>query len=103
MVCIRQSASKRRFVNFPIATSFNQNQPRLLLVSVDVQESAAVIDSYPKDDKGTVRESKYRGGHYEYTINYPNGIKLDYVMATASVPINYDYAKIYDVSKLDKK
>ena len=33
-----------------------------MLVSADVQESAAVtFDSYPKDDKGTVRESKYRG------------------------------------------
>jgi NTE family protein len=91
-------------VNFPIATSFDQNQPRLLLVSVDVQESAAVtFDSYPKDDKGTVRESKYRGGHYDYTINYPDGIKLDYVMVSASVPINYDYAKISDVNKLDKQ
>ena len=39
---------------FPIATSFNQNQPRLLLVSVDVQEGAVVtFDSYPKDVQGT--------------------------------------------------
>jgi hypothetical protein len=28
--------SLRRFVKFPIATSFNKNQPRLLSVSVDV-------------------------------------------------------------------
>ena len=41
------------FAQFPIATSFNRNQPRLLLVSVDVQEGAVVtFDSYPKMKKG---------------------------------------------------
>jgi predicted acylesterase/phospholipase RssA len=36
-------------------------------------------------------------------LTYPDGIKLDYVMATASVPINYDYAKVFDVSKVDRQ
>ena len=97
--------SMTKFSKFPIATDFDQKQPRFLLVSVDVQEGAAVtFDSYPKDKSGTVRESWY--GDYdsnkrchEYTISYPEGIKLDYVMASGSVPINYDYAKIADVDK----
>ena len=103
-VYTNQPLREGRFVNFPITTSFEQNQPRLLLVNVDVEESAAVtFDSYPKDDKGAVRESKYPGGHYEYTINYPLSIKSDYVMTSASVPLNYDYAKISDVNKFDKQ
>lgn len=104
--------SLERFAKFPIATSFDRNEPRLLLVSVDVQESAAVtFDSYPKDEQDTVRESGYgdfviprnndtKKGQYEYTVNYPDGITLDYAMASGSIPINYDYAKIPDVSKL---
>ena len=32
--------SLERFAKFPIGTSFDRNQPRLLLVSVDVQEAA---------------------------------------------------------------
>ncbi|HEX7032417.1 MAG TPA: patatin-like phospholipase family protein, partial [Nitrososphaera sp.] len=38
------------FVNFPIKTSFEKGQPRLLLTSVDVQDytSAVVFDSYEK-------------------------------------------------------
>ena len=77
-----------------------------MLVSVDVQEGAVVtFDSYPKDKSGTVRESWY-GNYdssndcYEYTINYPDGIRLDYAMASGSVPMNYDYSKIASVNKL---
>jgi NTE family protein len=93
-----------RFVRFPIATSFDQGQPRLMLVSLDVAESAAVtFDSYPKDYNGTVRESLYGDGHYEYTISYPDGIKLDYVMASSSVPLNYDYARIAGVNRADNE
>jgi hypothetical protein len=91
---------------FPIATSSNLNQPRLLLVSVDVLEGAVVtFDSYPKLD-GT-RKSEYgeyiklnengnNGGNwqYEYEIPYENGIVSDYAIASGSVPINYDYSKI---------
>jgi NTE family protein len=54
-----------QFSNFPIATSFKEgqeNQPRLLLVSVDVMEGAAVtFDSYPKADRS--RKSEY-GTYY---------------------------------------
>lgn len=106
--------SLRRFAKFPIATSFDQKQPRLLLVSVDVQEGVAVtFDSYHKDDNGTIRDSGYgdfiasensnnnnnKNGQYEYTISYPNGIDIDFAIASGSVPINYDYARIPDVSK----
>jgi NTE family protein len=105
--------SIEQFAKFPIATNYeeNQKQPRLLLVSVDVQDGTTVtFDSYPKSDG--LRKSEY-GKHgqifgvngkkegYEHTIPYDNGIKSDFVMASASVPINYDYSVIEDVeSKL---
>jgi NTE family protein len=101
--------SLARFAKFPIATNFDQNQPRLLLVSVDVQESAAVtFDSYPKEDNSSIRESWYgtynnKKERYEYTISYPDGISLDYAIASGSVPVNYDYAKIADVNKLNNQ
>jgi NTE family protein len=102
--------SLEKFAKFPIATSFkeNQKQPRLLLVSIDVLEGAAVtFDSYPKVDD--TRRSEYgnyypsnrrngtnnkKDGRSEYTISYDHGIVSDYAIASGSVPINYDYAKI---------
>lgn len=94
--------SLEKFAKFPIATSFESGQPRLLITSVDVQESATVtFDSYEKSADGT-RKSEY-GYHdskdkYEYTIKYDYGIKSDHAMASGSVPIGYDYSKI-DVEK----
>jgi hypothetical protein len=52
---LRESLAK--YAKFPIATNLDQNQPRLLLVSVDVQEGAVVtFDSYPKNQNGNIRE-----------------------------------------------
>ena len=43
--------SLKRFAKFPIATRHEDNQPRLLLLSVDVADGVAVtFDSYPKAD-----------------------------------------------------
>jgi NTE family protein len=93
--------SLERFAKFPIATSFDEesySQPRLILVSVDVAEGVPVtFDSYTKEDGS--RKSEY-GKHiiengneigYEHIIRYDNGITADHVIASASVPINYDY------------
>ena len=55
------------------------------------------FDSYTKEDGS--RKSEY-GKHiiengneigYEHIIRYDNGITADHVIASASVPINYDY------------
>jgi NTE family protein len=71
--------------------------------------SAVTFDSYPKVDgsrkseygayypakETKVRENdKTENGRYEYTISYDNGITSDHAIASGSVPINYDYAKI---------
>ena len=103
--------SLEKYAIFPIATKYNENQPRLLLVSVDVQEGSIVtFDSYEKDEDQNTRESVYgdfipdnkdrNKGHYKYKISYPNGIISDYAMASGSVPINYAYTTINGVEKL---
>jgi len=105
--------SVEQFAKFPIATNYeeNQKQPRLLLVSVDVQEGEIVtFDSYPKQDGlrkseyGDYREASGDNGKtgYGHIIRYDDGIKSNYVIASASVPINYDYAIIEEVDRSSK-
>jgi len=97
--------SLEKFAKFPIATSYQNNEPRLLLVSVDVQEGSTVVfDSYEKED-GT-RKTEYgrygpefaRGPNdhegYEHVISHNDGIEVDFVLASGSVPVNYDYTKL---------
>ena len=101
--------SLEKFVKFPISTSFENNEPRLLLVAVDVQELTPVVfDSYEKED-GT-RKSEYgRYGRvkfgrsekdqentegFEHVIRYDDGIIADFVLASCSVPVNYDYTRL---------
>jgi len=102
--------SLEKFAKFPIATSREDNQPRLLLVTVDIMESFPVVfDSYAKED-GTRKsgygrlivekgDKKDPGNNqkiigYEHVIKYPEGITSDHVIASASVPVNFDYSKI---------
>ena len=97
--------SLEKFAKFPIATIYQNNEPRLLLVSVDVQEGSTVVfDSYEKED-GT-RKTEYgrygpefaRGPNdregYEHVISHNDGIEVDFVLASGSVPVNYDYTKL---------
>jgi hypothetical protein len=100
--------SLEKFAKFPISTSFENGEPRLLLVAVDVQEATPVVfDSYEKED-GT-RKSEYgRYGKmksdgsaknpeneaFEHVIRYEDGIKSDFVLASCSVPVNYDYTRL---------
>ena len=97
--------SLEKFAKFPIATSYQDKEPRLLLVSIDVQEGTTVVfDSYEKEDGA--RKTEYgrygpefaRGPNdhenYEYVIRYNNGIEVDFVLASGSVPVNYDYTKL---------
>jgi NTE family protein len=101
--------SLEKFAKFPISTSFEKGEPRLLLVAVDVQEATPVVfDSYEKED-GT-RKSEYGrygrmkssdssaksrdNGAFEYVIRYEDGIKSDFVLASSSIPVNYDYTRL---------
>jgi NTE family protein len=98
--------SIKQYVKFPIATSFfpkEKPQPRLLMVSVDVETGAIVtFDSYEKDGNGTrssefedyAKEQKKNGDKKKITMSYREGIQSDHVIASSSVPINYDYAEV---------
>jgi len=98
--------SLEKFAKFPLATSYEENQPRLLLVSVDVGEGKPVVfDSYVKEDgkrysgygklyleKNSDNKGKIIG--FEHVIRYDKGITADHVIASATVPVNYDYVKL---------
>jgi len=83
-----------KFVDFPIKTSFEKGEPRLLLVSVDIQDyrTAVVFDSYKKqhgamDSTGNpIAEqewfSEYGYGQTRHVVFY-DGIGLDQVLASA--------------------
>jgi len=99
--------SLEKFAKFPIATSYDENQPRLILTAVDVMDGKPVVfDSYAKED-GT-RKTPY--GRYlmnkdtndnddteigfEHIILYPKGITSDHVLASAAVPVSFDYVPL---------
>jgi len=93
--------SLEKFAKFPIATSHEDNQPRLILVSVDVADGLPVtFDSYPKADGS--RKTEYgryisQDGNeigFERVIKYDKGITSDHVMASGSYPVNFDYASL---------
>jgi predicted acylesterase/phospholipase RssA len=95
---LRKSIIKN--VNFPIATSYYNDkkqpikQPRLLIVSVDVEEAETVVfDSYAKKDGSRNTEYGYdqKSKKYIQKIQYDEGLMVEHVMASASVPIHYDY------------
>jgi NTE family protein len=91
--------SLEKFAKFPIATAFEEDQPRLILVSVDVADGVPVtFDSYAKEDgsrkteygRYVKRDEKEIG--FERVIRYNDGITLDQVMASGCFPVNFDYA-----------
>ena len=93
--------SLERFAKFPIATTKEADQPRLLLVTVDVADGLPVtFDSYPKE--GDTRKTEYgrfisHNGKeigFEHVVHYDEGITSDHVIASGSFPVNFDFAKI---------
>jgi predicted acylesterase/phospholipase RssA len=101
--------SLEQFAKFPIATSYDNNQPRLILTAVDVMNGKPVVfDSYAKGD-GT-RKTEYGkylmnkdnshddenddGIGFEHIIRYPKGITSDHVLASAAVPVYFDYVPL---------
>ena len=72
---LRQSIEK--FAKFPIATSFDKGEPRLLVVSVDSAEgTTATFDSY-EIEQGK-RETEYGDSHLGKSIimKYDEGIGI---------------------------
>lgn len=84
---LRESIDK--YAKFPIAT--NNGEPRLLVVSADVADGATVtFDSYSKESEfGRFNKGSYKFS--KHVITYDKGIELKHVMASASIPLFYDY------------
>ena len=107
--------SIKRFADFPIATKFEQNEPRLLVLSVDVAAGQTVtFDSYGKakrDEKGNIKKDIDKEIEYEWkteykhyiakekryeknVIRYDGGIDIQHVIASCNVPEFYKYKEI---------
>jgi NTE family protein len=76
------------------------NEPRLLLCSVDVEEGETVVfDSYSDKSKYAYDKDKKE---YKYTLNYKQGLGVEHILASASIPLLFDYQWIpedYDYQK----
>ncbi len=103
----------KEYGEFPIATSFESDQPRLLITALDIAEGITVtFDSYKKED-GTMKTTYFPGRKYGYSkkrvptnnnksknnyeadsdpivIKYENGIELEHIMASGTLPGLYD-------------
>jgi NTE family protein len=67
-----------------ISTSWDKREPRLLAISVDIAEGKTVVfDSYHKESKET-NDSVYMG----------EGITIDHIMASATIPLFYEFRNI---------
>jgi len=103
--------SLERFAKFPISTSHEKDQPRLILTSVDVMDGKPVtFDSYAKEDGTwkteygeylTDQDASYdkendngRDIGFEHVIHLHEGITADHVLASAAVPVSYDYVPL---------
>jgi NTE family protein len=81
------------FGAFPIKSSFDKGEPRLLVTAVDIAEGITVtFDSYKKAD-GKRKTVYYSGGKYghkkdskQIAIEYENGITIEHVMASGTIP-----------------
>jgi predicted acylesterase/phospholipase RssA len=109
------------FVDFPIKTSLEEGQPRLLLTSVDVQDysAAVVFDSYRKLHTPSIRDkleqsenekerhpgpwfSEYGSAENPHTVFY-DGIGADQVLASALGKYSMPHPTIEDAVTRTKR
>lgn len=96
--------SIEKYTNLPILTNYEDNQPRFLVVSVDVAEGVTVtFDSYHK--VGSSRKSEYKvknnGKENKIVIKYNDGINIEHIMASGTIPEFYKYAPVH-INSIDK-
>jgi predicted acylesterase/phospholipase RssA len=91
-------------IRFPIKTSFEKDEPRFLMVSVDVQDctTSTTFDSYPKakDQNGKpIWYSEYGGNSRKnqpkHLIEY-DGIRVQEVLASSLFPFSLEHSLLYD-------
>ena len=85
---LRESLEK--YATFPIKTSFTNNEPRFLVISVDVEEGETVtFDSYSEESE--YGEYNKESKQYEHHPKYVQGLMPEHVMASACIPLLFDY------------
>jgi NTE family protein len=87
--------SIEKFAKFPMATSYEKGEPRLLVISVDAAEGTTVtFDSYEKEQGR--RESEYGDSVLgkSVIIKYNEGIDINHLMASSTLPEVYTYEEI---------
>lgn len=109
-----------RYASFPLATAYDtkekekgqeqgKKQPRLLIVAVDIEEAEMVVfDSYIKKDETKYTKYGYseKSQEFKQKIEYNEGLMVEHVMASASVPLHYDFTYVpvrYDYTKTKKE
>jgi predicted acylesterase/phospholipase RssA len=88
-----------KFVDFPIRTSFDENLPRYLLVTVDIENGETIaFDSYPKADGSRKTEYEYdeQLKKFRHAIIYDDGIMWDHLSTSAATPQTFKYPTLED-------
>jgi hypothetical protein len=82
------------YENHKIKTSFNEGEPRLILVSVDMLDAttAVAFDSYANQDNSCVTE--YGDKEFKHIIEYRDGITIEHVIASMSTHLRYKYQEL---------
>jgi len=84
--------SVKKYVLENLKTEFDDNEPRLLMCSVDVEEGETVVfDSYSDKSDYGYDKLKKRSKH---TIKYSQGIMVEHIMASACIPLLFDYERV---------
>jgi predicted acylesterase/phospholipase RssA len=99
-----------RFVDFPIATSFDENLPRFLTVTVDVENGKTVaFDSYPKSDGsrnteyGNNEEDQQTEQESNYRIDYNDGIGWEHLRTSAATTHTLQYPTLEDTYSKEER
>src|SRR5215210_369941 len=82
------------YENHKIKTSFDEGEPRLILVSVDMLDAttAVAFDSYANQNNTCVTE--YGDNEFKHIIEYREGITIEHVIASMSTHLRYKYQKL---------
>jgi len=77
--------SIEQYAKFPISTSFEKGEPRLLVISVNIEEGiSTTFDSY-KNSSGD-KKAQSNETIFKTKIKSDNGIDIKHVIASASLP-----------------
>ena len=81
--------------DFPISTSYEKGEPRLLVVGTNVKDGSTVtFDSYPTRSESGYYHSITPRGYSKHTVRLGGGVELAHVVASSSIPLFYEFEEI---------